>query len=289
MKTRVILVDDHALTLIGMRYLLSAYDDLRIVAQAQDADGLLAQLEAHPCDLLITDLMMPGSQQADGLRLVQKVRRRYPDLPIIVVTMLGNPALVSSLLKLGIHGLVSKRGMLDDLPKAIRHAGRRPFISRSIAHLLEVGEAEHGKPLASLEQLTCNGQRVASRPRGMSRPRIMMEEPLAFRPTRWGQGLRADDSVPMGGRLAVGLVLSTGFGRGRRGAWVRRALREDGPAAVSGRHNERSLPVTGGFAAVAAFAFLRLFLAAAEQWLGDQGFGLVRPLAFLCHGIGPRR
>lgn len=135
----------------------------------------------------------------------------------------------------------------------------------------------------------CNGQRVASRPRGMSRPRIMMEEPLAFRPTRWGQGLRADDSVPMGGRLAVGLVLSTGFGRGRRGAWVRRALREDGPAAVSGRHNERSLPVTGGFAAVAAFAFLRLFLAAAEQWLGDQGFGLVRPLAFLCHGIGPRR
>ena len=138
MKTRVILVDDHALTLIGMRYLLSAYDDLRIVAQAQDADGLLAQLEAHPCDLLITDLMMPGSQQADGLRLVQKVRRRYPDLPIIVVTMLGNPALVSSLLKLGIHGLVSKRGMLDDLPKAIRHAGRRPFISRSIAHLLEV-------------------------------------------------------------------------------------------------------------------------------------------------------
>lgn len=98
--------------------------------------------------------MMPGSRQADGLRLVQKVRRRYPDLPIIVVTMLGNPALVSSLLKLGIHGLVSKRGMLDDLPKAIRHAGRRPFISRSIAHLLEVGEAEHGKPLASLEQLT---------------------------------------------------------------------------------------------------------------------------------------
>lgn len=48
MKTRVILVDDHALTLIGMRYLLSAYDDLRIVAQAQDADGLLAQPKRTP-------------------------------------------------------------------------------------------------------------------------------------------------------------------------------------------------------------------------------------------------
>ena len=136
-----------------MRYLLSAYDDLRIVAQAQDADGLLAQLEAHPCDLLITDLMMPGSRQADGLRLVQKVRRRYPTCrssssPCSATRHSFHPC------SLGIHGLVSKRGMLDDLPKAIRHTGRRPFISSSIAHLLEVGEAEHGKPLASLEQLT---------------------------------------------------------------------------------------------------------------------------------------
>ena len=76
MKTRVLLVDDHALTLIGMRCLLGAFDDLQIVGQAQDADGLLTQLDTHPCDLLITDLMMPDSQQADGLRLVQKVRRR---------------------------------------------------------------------------------------------------------------------------------------------------------------------------------------------------------------------
>lgn len=154
MKTRVLLVDDHALTLIGMRCLVSAYDDLQIVGQAQDADGLLTQLENQPCDLLITDLMMPDSQQADGLRLVQRVRRRYPELQIIVVTMLNNPALISSLLKLGIRGLVSKRGVLNDLPKAIRHVGRRPFLSHSIEHLLDLGEAEHGKPLASLSELT---------------------------------------------------------------------------------------------------------------------------------------
>ncbi|KPD30882.1 MULTISPECIES: response regulator transcription factor [Pseudomonas aeruginosa group] len=154
MKTRVLLVDDHALTLIGMRCLLGAFDDLQIVGQAQDADGLLTQLDTHPCDLLITDLMMPDSQQADGLRLVQKVRRRYPQLQIIVVTMLNNPALISSLLKLGIRGLVSKRGVLNDLPKAIRHGGRRPFLSHSIGYLLDVGAAEHGKPLASLEELT---------------------------------------------------------------------------------------------------------------------------------------
>jgi hypothetical protein len=46
----------------------------------------------------------------------------------------------------------------------------------------------------------------------------------------------------------------------------------------------------GGFAAVAAFAFLWSFLAGAKQWLGDDGFGLVRPFAgFLAHGISSCR
>lgn len=51
-------------------------------------------------------------------------------------------------------------------------------------------------------------------------------------------------------------------------------------------HNGRSLPVfrLEGFAAVAAFALGGLFLTAAEQWLGDDGFGLVRPFLWLAHG-----
>src|SRR5690606_35551489 len=51
-------------------------------------------------------------------------------------------------------------------------------------------------------------------------------------------------------------------------------------------HKARSLPIVGGFAAVAAFAFLWSFLAGTKQWLGDDGFGLVRPFAgFLAHGV----
>jgi hypothetical protein len=55
----------------------------------------------------------------------------------------------------------------------------------------------------------------------------------------------------------------------------------------SGRHNGRSLPAfrLEGFAAVAAFAFAGLFLTAAEQWLGDDGFGLVWPLFGFAHGV----
>lgn len=123
MKICVIFVDDYVFILIGMCYLLSVYDDLWIVVQVQDVDGLLVQFEVYFCDLLIIDLMMFGSQQVDGLCLVQKVWWCYLDLLIIVVIMFGNLVFVLFLFKLGIYGLVSKCGMFDDLFKVICYVG----------------------------------------------------------------------------------------------------------------------------------------------------------------------
>lgn len=154
MTLRTVIVDDHPITLIGLRALLADEPDLAIVGEAHDVDGLYQLLDRQACDLLITDLMMPDSRQADGLRLVQHLRNRYPQMAIIVVTMLGNAALASSLLRLGIQGLVSKRGLLADLPCALRASLRRPFLSESIRRQLGESEAEHGKPLASAEELS---------------------------------------------------------------------------------------------------------------------------------------
>lgn len=154
MHRRTLIVDDHPITLIGLRALLSRESSLQIVGEAHNADGLLDQLANHPCELLVTDLMMPDSHQADGLRLIEQLRRRYPQLAIIVVTMLDNPALAASLLKLGIQGLVSKRGLLADLPRALAASATRPFVSASLRRLLQIGEAAHGKPLARFDELS---------------------------------------------------------------------------------------------------------------------------------------
>ncbi|AOE87582.1 response regulator transcription factor [Pseudomonas sp. TCU-HL1] len=154
MQTRIVIVDDHPITLIGMRALLSTCDDLAVVGEAQCVDGLFEQLDRQPCDLLVTDLMMPDSGQVDGLHLIQRLRRHYPALKIIVVTMLNNPALIASVLRQGVQGLVSKRGLLNDLPRAIRARPGATYLSPSIRHLLDIGEAGCGKPLAQPEQLS---------------------------------------------------------------------------------------------------------------------------------------
>lgn len=154
MQTRVIIVDDHPVTLIGVRALLSTCEDVEVVGEAQSVDELFDLLAQQSCDLLVTDLMMPDSQQADGLRLIQRLRLRYPQLRVIVNTMLNNPALITSILKLGVQGLVSKRGLISDLPKAIRANGRQPFLSPAIRHLLSTSEADYGKPLEQLDTLS---------------------------------------------------------------------------------------------------------------------------------------
>ncbi|BAV77275.1 DNA-binding response regulator, LuxR family [Pseudomonas chlororaphis subsp. aurantiaca] len=149
MQKKVIVVDDHLLTLIGIRASLSGDSTLQIVGEAQDVEGLFQLLAEQPCDLVITDLMMPHSQQADGIRLIEQLRRRYPAIAVIVVTMLNNPALLASILKLGVQGLISKRGVQGDLQKAIRASQAKPFISPSIRHLLNPGQ-----PVTQVEQLS---------------------------------------------------------------------------------------------------------------------------------------
>ena len=154
MPIQTVIVDDHPITLIGMRALLSTNPKLSIVGEAQDVGGLFELLAHQPCDLLITDLMMPDSEQVDGLRLIQQLRRRHPKLAIVVVTMLNNTALIGSVLKLGIQGLVSKRGLINDLPRAIDANSSAPFLSDSFKQMLDLSAAEYGRPLQQLEELS---------------------------------------------------------------------------------------------------------------------------------------
>ncbi|MGS8566343.1 response regulator, partial [Salmonella enterica] len=92
---RVIIADDHPVVLIGLKTSLRDYgNQLEVVGEARNGRELLERLAQVPCDLLITDFSMPADIEGhDGLALLQHVRETYPSLPILVLTMLRNPAL----------------------------------------------------------------------------------------------------------------------------------------------------------------------------------------------------
>ncbi|MCU1748829.1 response regulator transcription factor [Pseudomonas sp. 6D_7.1_Bac1] len=139
MSLRIILADDHPIFLLGLGAVLSKSKDFFIVGEATSPKELLELLAQEDCDLLVTDFMMPADNQNDGLRLIERVRRLHPTLPIIVVTMLHNPALFTSILALGVKGLLSKSSLSHELPTAIKAASvGRLYIAQSVKNAIEM-------------------------------------------------------------------------------------------------------------------------------------------------------
>lgn len=152
---RIIIADDHPIFLIGLRAVLERDEQVRIVGEANSPQALAALLQHCPCDVLVTDFMMPAEPQADGLRLIEHLRRHYPDLPIVVVTMLNNAGLFHSILELGVMGLLSKASLADELPDAIAQVRQqRPYVARTITQALVLAGQVGADRLHSQQQLS---------------------------------------------------------------------------------------------------------------------------------------
>lgn len=121
MRKTVLIADDHPVYLLGLRTLLqSQQDKYEIVHEAVSADELIDKLLKQPVDVVITDLSMPGKVHADGLSLIQYVKRRWPDIVVIVVTMISNPGIQNSLSRLGVHAVLNKNSLSVELLQTMK-------------------------------------------------------------------------------------------------------------------------------------------------------------------------
>lgn len=133
----VVVADDHPLIRVAVESALDTVPALVHVGSAADSTELIALLDAHPCDVLVTDFAMPGGAHGDGLPLLQMLRERYPELQIVVFTGLDQAAIVQALFEAGISHILSKADDVSHIAAAVMaaHVGRR-YLSPSIAPLL---------------------------------------------------------------------------------------------------------------------------------------------------------
>lgn len=122
---RVILADDHPFVLLGVRSALAEHRDIVIVGEATGPARLIDLLRSVPCDVLVTDLTMPGTGGVidDGLDLIRRIRDEWPALRVVVLTGVTNAAMLRSILSDGAVGVLSKTEALSELAAAIRSAG----------------------------------------------------------------------------------------------------------------------------------------------------------------------
>lgn len=119
---RVIIADDHPVVLVGMRMNLSSLTNptICIIDEATTPEALILLLEGQTCDLLITDFLMPSNKSPDGLALVSYIRRNFPGIKLLVMTMVNNPLILWQLLKLKVNGLIDKNSTPLEFRNAVR-------------------------------------------------------------------------------------------------------------------------------------------------------------------------
>ncbi|EIZ6447016.1 capsular synthesis regulator component B [Escherichia coli KTE65] len=127
----VIIADDHPIVLFGIRKSLEQIEWVNVVGEFEDSTALINNLPKLDAHVLITDLSMPGDKYGDGITLIKYIKRHFPSLSIIVLTMNNNPAILSAVLDLDIEGIVLKQGAPTDLQKG------KKFTPESVSRLLE--------------------------------------------------------------------------------------------------------------------------------------------------------
>lgn len=118
-KTKIWMADDHQLILDGYRLLISTRPDLEIIGESNDGLHLLESISKNTVDLIISDLRMPG---LDGLELMSKIKSRFPQVPLLVVSMSDELELIYRLFLAEVEGFILKNsgkaelfGAIDDL------------------------------------------------------------------------------------------------------------------------------------------------------------------------------
>ncbi|VXA93880.1 Two-component system, response regulator [Burkholderia sp. 8Y] len=154
---RVVLADDHPIVLLAVSDQFSKLPGFTITGTVNSGAELIRVLDKAPADLIITDLVMQGDEEVelDGLRLVSKLRRSYPDIPLVVLTMMTSGGMFHELCKLGVAAIVSKEEPASELAQISMRAlsTKETIFSPKIQHRL-AREGSTTKDLAREQPLS---------------------------------------------------------------------------------------------------------------------------------------
>jgi DNA-binding NarL/FixJ family response regulator len=130
---RVVLAEDSYLVREGLVRLLESRPEIELVAACGDLDELVAAVEEHAPDAVITDIRMPPTGTDEGIRASERFRGTHPDLGVVVLSQYADPQLALALLERG--------------------SARR-------AYLLKERVADLGQLLAAVEEVVSGGSLI---------------------------------------------------------------------------------------------------------------------------------
>ncbi len=105
-KLKIILAEDHNLVRNGIKMLLESQADIEVIAEADDGKQVLEHLAAGIIpDIVLADINMP---EMDGISLIKAIKLTYPDIKVVILSMLDNEKYVMQAFMEGSYGYILK-------------------------------------------------------------------------------------------------------------------------------------------------------------------------------------
>ncbi|MBL1320407.1 MAG: response regulator transcription factor [Methylophaga sp.] len=146
--TRVLLADSHTIMRAGLRRILEESNEINVVAEAQSGEQAYKLFGELTPDVLVMELSMP---KMGGLESLGRVKSRYPQANVIIISMDENVTYASHALAAGAMGYISKSSGADDLLKAVNAAAKgENYLSAIMAMQVALKNTSENDPMQKL-------------------------------------------------------------------------------------------------------------------------------------------
>lgn len=158
-KTKILIADDHSLVREGIIALLKLYDDVEVVGEAESGKEAIEKADTLKPDIILMDIAMPG---LGGMEATLEIKKRHPDIKILVLSQYDDKEYVNRFLKAGVSGYILKRAVGSDLISAIRAIAKgQSYLHPSIAQkVIEGYVGKHKEAVDPYELLTDREKQV---------------------------------------------------------------------------------------------------------------------------------
>ena len=128
--TDLLIVDDHEIVRAGIKRLVENTPNLNIVADLGSGEEAYQFLHKNTVDLIIMDVSMPGK---GGIETTNQIKKRYPKIKILMLSMHDNAMIIEKAMKAGADGYILKNDLSDDLLNAVEKVmNNETIISASV-------------------------------------------------------------------------------------------------------------------------------------------------------------
>jgi DNA-binding NarL/FixJ family response regulator len=134
MMIKILIADDHSVVRQGLKNIVNASDDMRVIGEAVNGSELLNLVRDEMADVVILDISMPGR---NGLETLKDLKRTNSSLPVIILSIHPEDQYAVRAFRAGASGYMTKESAPEELVKAIRIANQGgKYISPLVAELL---------------------------------------------------------------------------------------------------------------------------------------------------------